>query len=262
MFEVDVNGLTQQYRTKPTMNVNVTGSSGSIPKPLTYDYMPEGYPKKDIEYVTLMEEKEVAFTEHGGLMGAVSPVILDVESGDKLTIIWDGVSYDVVVKELVVPGPSNLVEKMFGNLALINKGESEDYPFVYCGVSDPVNEFYWDTTDTATSHTIKVMRQQVTITPMSTDFIPKNFNVVFSASSGVTPTRCNVTYDELRGWIESGVPVFAIYKVKQDDGSVSAVGNIIAFRIDTDKLTFYYGTGASMASFTYNSDGTFSAGAG
>ena len=28
MFEVDVNGLTQQYRTKPTMNVNVTGSSG------------------------------------------------------------------------------------------------------------------------------------------------------------------------------------------------------------------------------------------
>ena len=47
MFEVDVNGLTQQYRTKPTMNVNVTGSSGSIPKPLTYHYMPEGYPKKD-----------------------------------------------------------------------------------------------------------------------------------------------------------------------------------------------------------------------
>ena len=47
MFEVDVNGLTQQDRTKPTMNVDITGSSGSIPKPLTYDYMPEGYPKKD-----------------------------------------------------------------------------------------------------------------------------------------------------------------------------------------------------------------------
>ena len=28
MFEVDVNGLTQQYRTKPTMNVDITGSSG------------------------------------------------------------------------------------------------------------------------------------------------------------------------------------------------------------------------------------------
>ena len=35
MFEVDVNGLAQQYRTKPTMNVDIT-------KPLAYDYMPEG----------------------------------------------------------------------------------------------------------------------------------------------------------------------------------------------------------------------------
>ena len=30
--------------------------------------------------------------------------------------------------------------------------------------------------------------------------------------------------------------------------------------IDTDKLTFYYETGARMAGFVYNSDGTFSAG--
>ena len=28
MFEVNINGLTQQYRTKPTMNVDITGSSG------------------------------------------------------------------------------------------------------------------------------------------------------------------------------------------------------------------------------------------
>lgn len=49
MFEVNVNGRTQRYRSKPTMNVDTTGSSGggSIQKPLTYDYMPEGYPKKE-----------------------------------------------------------------------------------------------------------------------------------------------------------------------------------------------------------------------
>ena len=33
MFEVDVNGLTQQYRTKPTMNVDITGSSGGSVQP-------------------------------------------------------------------------------------------------------------------------------------------------------------------------------------------------------------------------------------
>lgn len=41
MFEVNVNGRKQRYNTKPTMNVDTTGSSASIPKPLTYDYMPE-----------------------------------------------------------------------------------------------------------------------------------------------------------------------------------------------------------------------------
>ena len=33
MFEVDVNGLTQKYRTKPTMNVDITGSSGGSVQP-------------------------------------------------------------------------------------------------------------------------------------------------------------------------------------------------------------------------------------
>ena len=229
----------------------------SIPKPLTYDYMPEGYPKKGIEYVTLMEEQEVTFYDvDDGLMEAGSPVNLDVKSGDKLTVVWDGVSYDVVVKELVTPGTGgNVVKIMFGNLALINKGESKDYPFVYCEVSAPIDVFYWATTDTATTHTIKVMRQQETITPMSTDFLPKNFNVVFSGINNTRPDSCNVTYDELRGWIENGIPVFATYKYKQDDGSVSSVKNITDFEIGTDLLRVYYGSGAN---FKYNSDGTIS----
>ena len=68
MFEVDVNGLTQQYHTKPTMNVNVTGSSGSIPKPLTYDYMPEGYPSKSEETTSI----EVDITWDGNTSGLVA----------------------------------------------------------------------------------------------------------------------------------------------------------------------------------------------
>ena len=47
MFNISVNDKKNIYRSKPVMNVDTTGSSGSIPKPLTYDYMPEGYPKKD-----------------------------------------------------------------------------------------------------------------------------------------------------------------------------------------------------------------------
>ena len=245
MFEVDVNGLTQQYRTKPTMNVDIT-------KPLTYDYMPEGYPSKGIEYVTLMEEREVAFSERGGLMGAVSPVILDVKSGDKLTVVWDGVSYDVTVKAPET-GPHGALA--FGNLGLTGLGDTEDYPFVYMMAGSNAQ---WGTEDAATSHTIKVMHQQLTITPMSTDFIPKNLNVVFSGINNSTPDSCNVTYNELRGWIENGIPVVAIYKDKDAGGSVLSVKNIVELEINTDSLSVYYQSGSSTRNFTYNSNGTFS----
>ena len=248
MFEVDVNGLTQQYRSKPIMNINVTGSSASIPKPLTYDYMPEGYPSKSIDTVTLMEEQEVTFSEDSGKFLAPSPIILDIQSGDKLTVAWDGINYEVVVTTLV----DGVI--MFGNPAIIGAGETTDYPFCY--IHQLGKAPGWATTDTATSHTIKVMRQQLTITPMSADFIPKNFNVAFSGGSGSSiPTSCNVTYDELRGWIGNSTPVFAIYKIEDDNGSVSSAKNIINFEIDTDSLRVYYGSGAN---FKYNSDGTFS----
>ena len=131
----------------------------SIPKPLTYDYMPEGYPSKSIEYVTLMEEQEVMFSEQNGLMGANSPVDLEIKLGDKLTVVWDGVSYDVIVKDL-----QGTI--LFGNLAIVAPSlEATDSPFAYG------NQF-WFTTDTATTHTIKVMGQQVTYAPMDANFIP------------------------------------------------------------------------------------------
>lgn len=235
-------------------NVDKNSKQVKLNSPISYDYMPEGYPSKDIEYVTLMEEQEVAFvafSEQDGLMGAVSPVALAIKQGDKVTVVWDGVSYDAVVKERVIPGPGNFVEKMFGNLALINRGESEDYPFVYMMVGSDVQ---WVTADTATSHTIKVMCQQETITPMSTDFTPKNLNVVFRATSlTAVPTSCNVTYDELRGWVENDIPVLAVLNAGK---KVCVLGYII---IGAGYIVFSENSGDS-ALFKYNSDGTFSGG--
>lgn len=263
MFNVSVNDKKNIYRSKPVMNVDTTGSSASIPKPLTYDYMPEGYPSKGIEYVTLMEEQEVAFYETDSAMEADSPVALAIKQGDKLTVVWDGVSYDVVVKERVVGGPGNLVNKMFGNLALINKGESEDYPFAYLGVSDPVNGFYWITADTAASHTIKVMRQQVKYTPIDANYMPKNLNVVFTgikySYEQQIPTSCNVTYDELRRLAESDMPIFAIYKF--DVSGVPMCKIITQYKINAansegnTEMVFYYQQDNGTQAFAYSSAG-------
>lgn len=95
MFNVSVNDKKNIYRSKPVMNVDTTGSSGdiSIPKPLTYDYMPEGYPSKSIATVTLMDEQEVAFSEQDGIMVANSPVKFDISDGQTYAIFWDGVEY-------------------------------------------------------------------------------------------------------------------------------------------------------------------------
>lgn len=228
-------------------NVDKNSKQIKLNSPISYDYMPEGYPSKSVGTVTLMEEQEVAFSEKSGLMVAISPVTLAIKQGDKLTVVWDGASYDVTVKtpEGVLSGVF-----MFGNLGLIGKGDAEDYPFV-CMVDGP--QAQWGTADTAASHTIKVMRQQVTITPISTDFLPKNLNVVFRAEleHAPAPTSCNVTYDELRGWVERDIPVFAVFI------AANTKYNIIATFLLTDSLGFvYFINGSTSKIFAYKSDGT------
>ena len=71
-------------------------------------------------------------------------------------------------------------------------GDVTDYPFVYINLQDPM----WGTADTATSHTIKVMRQQVTITPMSADFMPVVDGVIISSSTPDSTKKFKITVDD------------------------------------------------------------------
>ena len=160
MFNVSVNDKKNIYRSKPVMNVD------TVPKPLTYDYMPEGYPAKSMGLVTLMEEQEVTFSDlGGGRMMAQSPVKLElganpIKLGDKLTVVWDGVSYDVIVKDA---GEGILG---FGNLSISNPSlEATDDPFLY-------TYGLWVTSDAATSHAIGVAGPQAVYTTMDANFIP------------------------------------------------------------------------------------------
>lgn len=127
--------------------------------------MPEGYPSKSVETVTLMEEQVVSpFIDSGeGLMAAVSPVDLELADGDELTVVWDGASYDTVVTMAMGQFPA------FGNLGLAGMGDVTDYPFVY--MNDGVNGS-WITADTAASHTIKVIATKVSYEKIDSKFLP------------------------------------------------------------------------------------------
>ena len=164
MFNVSVNDKKNIYRSKPVMNVD------TVPKPLTYDYMPEGYPSKSMGTVALMEEQEVTFADYGGgTMIANSPVDLDIKLGDELTVIWDGVSYDAIVT--TVHGSLT-----FGNLRLMlpEVSVTTNYPFLYVGPELTGNPMF-AATDTATSHTIKVTTIGTVYQTMDANYIPEGY---------------------------------------------------------------------------------------
>lgn len=141
------------------------GSGGSVPKPLTYDYMPEGYPSKSIQTVTLMEEQEVAFSDMDGVMAAILPVG-ELQDGQQLTVIWDNVSYSTTVTIFNGSFP------VFGNLGLAEFGPDTGEPFIY--LDQGTGSELWGTTDPAQSHTIKVLSSVTIHETMSEAFIPKS----------------------------------------------------------------------------------------
>ena len=143
------------------------GGGGSVPKPLTYDYMPEGYPKKSVGTVTVMEEQELAFASMGdaGQYTAQLTEALEVVEGQTYTVNWDGTEYECV-------GVAIDEDKCgLGNLYLLKVGDDTGEPFSYT-----YNKTYaiggFMTLDTSASHTISVKTTEGAVTPMAPDFLP------------------------------------------------------------------------------------------
>ena len=148
------------------------GGGGSVPKPLTYDYMPEGYPKKAMGTVTLMEEQALAFTPVGsaGVHVAALAEPLALVGGQTYTVSWDGTEYQCVFFD-------NGKKAYLGNASIGGSGEDTGEPFLY--------DFYqnaFGTLDSSASHTISVKTVEEVITPMAEEFLPasaKNATTVF-----------------------------------------------------------------------------------
>lgn len=139
--------------------------SDVVPKPLTYDYMPEGYPSITMEPVTLMEEQELAFANEGGTYVATLVDGFEIVEGQAYMVSWDGTEY-------------KCVGFVFNSLLFIGNpsaaGESPDTgePFAYANVSGTGGMF--NTLDTSPTHTISVKTIVETVTPMTEEFLPAN----------------------------------------------------------------------------------------
>ena len=151
-----------------------SSGGGSVPKPLTYDYMPEGYPSKSVQTTTLMEEQELAFTLSVGFYTAPITNAFEIVVGQTYTVKWDGTEY-ICVSSLADAGP------IIGNLSFAGAGNDTGEPFAYLYIPDEAAGQF-ATSDTSASHTIGVKRTEEVITPMAEEFLPatvKNTTVFY-----------------------------------------------------------------------------------
>lgn len=147
--------------------------SSNVPKPLTYDYMPEGYPSKAMGTVTVMEEQELAFAHvANGVYAAFMDTALDIVVGKTYTVNWGGTEYQRVC---VDDGKGN---RLLGNTYIMGNGIDTGEPFLY--------DFFqkaFATLDTSASHTISVKTTVETVTPMAEEFLPAIALITYDLST-------------------------------------------------------------------------------
>ena len=150
-----------------TVEIPSGGGGGSVPKPLTYDYMPEGYPTKTMETVTVMEEQELQFNvdEFGG--SATLPNPIEIVGGKTYTVNWDGTEYECVGLD-VHEGNDDFT--VLGNLSIADNFDDTGEPFLYISIEGSISTY-----DTSASHTISIKTIREVITPIAYNFMPAGY---------------------------------------------------------------------------------------
>ena len=147
--------------------IKAQDGGSSVPKPLTFDYMPAGYPTKSVQTTTLMEEQELAFASGGGVYVAYLTNAFEIAAGQTYTVKWDGTEYECV--------GATAGENMYvlGNLSMAGVGADTGEPFIYAySATQAAGGF--NTLDTSASHTISVKKIVETVTPMAEEYLPEN----------------------------------------------------------------------------------------
>lgn len=165
-------------------------SGSSIPKPLTYDYMPDGYPYKAMGTIMLMEEQELAFTSSSGVYSAILINAFEIVVGQTYTVKWDGTEYECV-------GVVSNSMTLLGNLSISGAGDDTGEPFIYrYSETDFMGQFA--TLDTSASHTISVKTIGEIVTPMAEEFLPAGVRTAaLIYNFGGNRYSSKLTYDEL-----------------------------------------------------------------
>lgn len=171
-------------------NTGSQSAGGSITKPLTYDYMPEGYPSKAMGTITLMEEQELAFVLKNSVYVVELIPGFKVVEGQTYAVNWDGTEYECV-------GAISNSMSLFGNLSIMGMGDDTGEPFLYAYDKNMAVGLF-ATLDTSASHTIGVKTTGEIFTPMAEEFLPAGVGTAaLIYNLGGNRYSSELTYDEL-----------------------------------------------------------------
>ena len=170
--------------TNPSVLATLLGEL-KTPKPLTYDYMPEGYPTKEQSETIILENQTISgFQESSGVYLSENSVVQEAISnkypGDRPTIkiLWDGTEYECQYIYAATP-----VNFAYGNSSLLGVGEDTGEPFLIL-----MGEFFIISKTSEESHEVRISATTETITPMAEEFMP-----VLTSPNG---TKYKLTVDD------------------------------------------------------------------
>lgn len=181
MFEVNVNGRKQRYRSKPTMNVDTTGSSGGVQSDWNQndstaaDYIKNRpfYTGDTVETV-LVQETTVPFSGSDGLYSAQIQSNFEATVGETYKVSWDGATYECVCVDF----RSVL---FIGNLSIAFGGSDTGEPFLM-GINNGSGIGIY-TKDTSASHTISISWSIAEVTQIPDKYISDTFRDVVIAGN-------------------------------------------------------------------------------
>lgn len=175
---------------------------GSIPNPIPYDYMPEGYPKK-FEHI-IVEEMQIEVVEgDGGYYGDL-PTYVELVAGDKYTVTLNGEVYSVTAMERD--------EYIYiGNGRLDHIGEDTSEPFVIVSWHDSHNgdKGSYFAGENVGLVTIKV--DACTVEKMDSAFLPvRHYLIIEQNPDNEWEFSTNMTYAEAMDSLNRGEPAMCI----------------------------------------------------
>ena len=166
----------------------------SIPKPLTYDYMPEGYPKKDgwsVEWDGNIDGKTSAVG--APLYKFSDRVLMTYEEFLSAKLVNPSDSSQFVMVSAMHPKQ----EKVSDAISVFSAGDLQIYVISEDNAEVGGEGIIFPTKGLYTNQDAKPFKLITeTITPMSTDFLPVVDGVIISSSTADSTKKFKITVDD------------------------------------------------------------------